>query len=75
MSKFYLNVLDKNQKSILSQLKFLGKYDFYLADGTALALQIGHRTSVNLDFFTPKHFDSNGLYLELEKNFKRDIID
>ncbi|GAB4537485.1 MAG: hypothetical protein Fur0018_28170 [Anaerolineales bacterium] len=26
---------------------------FYLAGGTALALQIGHRRSVELDFFTP----------------------
>jgi hypothetical protein len=26
---------------------------FYLAGGTALALQIGHRTSVDLDFFSP----------------------
>ncbi|MFA6042980.1 MAG: nucleotidyl transferase AbiEii/AbiGii toxin family protein [Patescibacteria group bacterium] len=29
---------------------------FYLAGGTALALQLGHRVSVDLDFFTPKHF-------------------
>jgi hypothetical protein len=26
---------------------------FYLAGGTALALQIGHRRSINLDFFSP----------------------
>lgn len=28
--------------------------DFYLAGGTALALQIGHRVSVDFDFFTAK---------------------
>ncbi len=27
--------------------------DFYLAGGTALALQLGHRLSVDLDFFSP----------------------
>ena len=27
---------------------------FYLAGGTALALQIGHRTSLDLDFYTKK---------------------
>ena len=27
--------------------------DWYLAGGTALALQAGHRRSVDLDFFTP----------------------
>jgi len=30
----------------------------YLAGGTALALQIGHRISVDLDFFTQKQFES-----------------
>jgi hypothetical protein len=29
---------------------------FYLAGGTALALQIGHRESIDLDFFTPNPF-------------------
>jgi hypothetical protein len=28
--------------------------EFYLAGGTALALQIGHRMSVDFDFFTPE---------------------
>ena len=30
--------------------------DAYLAGGTAAALQIGHRISVDFDFFTPKEF-------------------
>jgi predicted nucleotidyltransferase component of viral defense system len=30
---------------------------FALAGGTSLALQIGHRMSVDLDFFTPEPFD------------------
>lgn len=29
-------------------------HDFYLADGTALALQIGHRVSTDLDWFSAK---------------------
>lgn len=33
----------------------------YLAGGTALALQIGHRISVDLDFFTPEKFDERVL--------------
>lgn len=32
--------------------------DFYLADGTALALHIGHRKSVDLDYFINKDFDT-----------------
>ena len=37
----------------------------YLAGGSALALQIGHRISVDLDFFTQEEFDQNNLSLEL----------
>lgn len=32
--------------------------DSYLAGGTAIALYHGHRLSVDLDFFTPRAFDS-----------------
>lgn len=32
--------------------------DFILVGGTALALQIGHRRSVDIDLFNPKGFDS-----------------
>lgn len=41
-------------------LALLGKSgllkESYLAGGTALALQLGHRISVDFDFFTPKSF-------------------
>ena len=35
-------------------LSFLRRGGWYLAGGTALALQVGHRQSVDLDFFTPQ---------------------
>lgn len=35
--------------------------DSYLAGGTALALQLGHRISVDLDFFTGMEFDETML--------------
>lgn len=34
---------------------------FYLAGGTALALQLGHRVSEDLDFFIDQAFDAEGL--------------
>ena len=41
-----------------SSLPFFSSGDWYLAGGTALAIQVGHRQSVDLDFFTPnKTFD------------------
>jgi len=39
----------------------------YLAGGTALALQLGHRLSYDLDFFTPLEFDEQLLLPEIEK--------
>jgi predicted nucleotidyltransferase component of viral defense system len=42
---------------------FLDK--FVLVGGTALALQIGHRKSVDLDFFTPDTFEPEYLLSEL----------
>lgn len=41
--------------------------DFYLVGGTALALQIGHRTSIDLDFFTTKEFDPASWRAKLEQ--------
>lgn len=38
--------------SVLAQAKWLSRSSWYLAGGTALALQVGHRRSVDLDFFT-----------------------
>lgn len=45
--------------------------DFYLVGGTALALQIGHRESIDIDLFTTKDFDVNSTleYLEQEYAF------
>ncbi len=69
MPKFYPAVLDKNQKEVLPKLSFLSKKGYYLAGGTALALQLGHRTSVDFDFYTPQHFDSDELIGEIKKRF------
>ena len=41
--------------------------NFYLVGGTALALWLGHRKSIDLDFFTHKNFDSQTLAFTLEK--------
>ena len=41
--------------------------DAYLAGGTALALQLGHRMSVDFDFFTPASFDTIQVVQQLAK--------
>lgn len=40
----------------------------YLAGGTALALQLGHRISEDLDFFTPEAFDEQIVARELKRS-------
>ena len=42
--------------------------DFYLAGGTALALQFGHRRSIDLDWFTPQPFEPGDLLLQLQNS-------
>lgn len=60
-TNLYPSILNKTQATLLHSLAFLKKRKFYLAGGTALALQIGHRTSVDLDFDTDKRFESEKL--------------
>src|SRR3990167_4702935 len=61
-------ILPENTKKLLDKLAntdFIG--DFYLSGGTALALQIGHRESDDLDWFTAKNFDPQRLQTRLER--------
>ena len=64
-------VLNKKQKSLIKRLVFLNKYRCYLAGGTSLALQIGHRTSLDFDFYTHKHFNSQELADLFRKEFNK----
>lgn len=43
--------------------------DFVLVGGTALSLQLGHRISVDIDFFTHKEFDNQEILEHLEHNY------
>lgn len=52
----YYGILDKKRIDILPLLKPFKK-DFYLAGGTALALQIGHRDSIDFGFLKKNDFD------------------
>lgn len=44
--------------------------EFHLAGGTSLALQLGHRKSIDLDLFTQLDFDTNYLLEYLEQTYK-----
>ena len=61
-------ILEGPQKSALAQLDRAPlPTDFYLAGGTALALHLGHRRSVDLDFFTQGPFENETLLARLRR--------
>ena len=43
--------------------------EFYLVGGTSLALQLGHRNSIDIDLFTQKSFDDTALLELLNQSF------
>lgn len=53
MLKLYQEIFDPERKKLFAKLKDFSKNGF-LAGGTALALQIGHRKSFDFDIFLPK---------------------
>jgi len=67
----HLEILDPKRKKLLSKLGFLDEQGFYMAGGTALALQIGHRTSLDFDFYTEKRFNARKLREQFDKKFKK----
>ncbi|MFO7447766.1 MAG: nucleotidyl transferase AbiEii/AbiGii toxin family protein [Ignavibacteriaceae bacterium] len=58
-------VLNGERKKLLPALTAF-KDRFYLAGGTGLALQIGHRVSEDFDFFSHVSFDNKGLLKEIK---------
>lgn len=48
--------------------------DTYLAGGTAIALQVGHRRSQDLDFFTPSKFHESQWEQKLTRDWKFTLV-
>ena len=64
---FDLSVLPPRQRKMIDKLIAEELHSgFYLAGGTALALQLAHRRSVDFDFFAPDSFDSAVKVRELD---------
>ncbi len=52
---WHREILGLRQQRVLAQVgPWLTRRGFYLAGGTAVALHLGHRRSVDLDWFTPE---------------------
>lgn len=60
-------VLGENQKALLPLVKNFAD-NYVLVGGTALALQIGHRTSIDLDLFQKDDIDSSMIIAVIGQN-------
>jgi hypothetical protein len=70
----HLNILTKEQVELLPLLsRFKRKY--YLVGGTAIALHIGHRKSIDFDLFCRNNIQHKNIYKVLESiNYKQKLI-
>jgi len=65
----HTEVLTKEQKDLLPMIKLFSKdYYYYLVGGTAIALIIGHRRSIDFDLFTNNKVKRKSIKYILEKN-------
>ncbi len=53
--------INKQTQRVFSEIGKPLAQDFYLAGGTALAIQLGHRLSIDLDWFTGNQFSNSFL--------------
>jgi len=64
----YQQSINKKTQLVLEKIKKSGiSQNFYLAGGTALAIQLGHRESIDLDFFSRENFSNSKLKEALSK--------
>ena len=67
----HVKTIHQDTFALLKELTATNALDsFALAGGTALALQLGHRISIDLDFFTTNEFDSFALFEMLAETFE-----
>ncbi|MHB8092527.1 MAG: nucleotidyl transferase AbiEii/AbiGii toxin family protein [Syntrophales bacterium] len=60
-----MRILPPSQQTIWASLTFASKSGFVLYGGTAIALRLGHRQSIDFDFFSDQPLDRAGLYKSL----------
>jgi hypothetical protein len=72
-------IIDPKTYRLIQDIQALPELkNFYLVGGTALALQYGHRNSIDIDLFTEKEFVADDIisvlqnYFDVEVSFKRD---
>jgi len=61
----YSEILNSNQYQLLPLIEKF-KREFYLVGGTAIALQLGHRRSIDFDLFKTKSFNKKKIISQIE---------
>ena len=60
-------ILTKEQEDLLPIIKQFFS-DYYLVGGTAIALHLGHRRSIDFDLFTDKSFDNTKIIRKIRRS-------
>ena len=60
-------ILTKNQLELLPLIRIFNR-SFYLVGGTAIALYLGHRQSIDFDLFNPKTFNRKNIQNKILEN-------
>jgi hypothetical protein len=71
---FLRETLDSRRQEIFPLLAPFKEMGFYLAGGTGLALEIGHRKSDDFDFFRVEPFDSEELFETVSNIFAPRVV-
>lgn len=66
-------ILDNNQLSLLDLVKSFRR-EFYLVGGTAIALHIGHRRSIDFDLFKATPFQTKKILDKIQKQEHKYLI-
>ena len=68
-------IISPHTFQLIQQLQSLPELSgFYLVGGTSLALQLGHRNSIDIDLFTQIDFDENEIIKLLQSRYKTEEI-
>lgn len=67
----FLQILNKDQVGVANKLEFLSYPPYYLGGGTALALQLGHRTSLDFDFYSQDKLETEKLLETIRGSFEK----
>ena len=63
----HLNILSYKQNELLSFISSFRR-NYYLVGGTAIALHIGHRRSIDFDLFTDKKLNKSLIKRKILEN-------